>query len=181
MMMHNARQMVKMRPMNYDRESKEEQMPNSPKEPPETIAQVFAQFQAEFIENLDETARHKYALIIGLFTQCLNEFAFQDLDLEDSRRFETAQEAGGESRNFVDLFGPDKLPESLSTFLEWRLLRNIADDENVADGAGAVIVDLFNWLGEKKYLGKADIEACMKISAEAAGNLLNAPARPRIV
>jgi len=156
-------------------------MPNSTKESPETIARVFAEFQAEFIETLEETARRKYALVIELFTQCLDEFGYQDLDLEDSERFETAQEAGGESGKFVDLFGPDKLPGSLSTFLEWRLLRNIAADENVADGASAVIIDFFNWLGEKKYLGKADIETCMKISAEAVGDLLNAPARPRIV
>lgn len=155
-------------------------MSNSTNESPKTIAQVFAEFQAEFIENLDEGARQKYSLIIGLFTQCLNEFAYQDLDLEDSKRFETAQEATDESENFVDLFGPNKLPESLSTFLEWRLIRNIGADENLADGAGAVIVDFFNWLGEKKYLGKADIEACMKISAEAAGDLFNAPARPEI-
>jgi len=178
LMMHNARRMVKMRPMNYDMRSKEEQMAGfkngEAKESPESIARVLFQFHAEFIEALDERARQKYALIMEHFTQCLNEFAYQDLDLEDSERFEAAQEASGESGKFVDFFGPEKLPESLSTFLEWRLVRNISADENIADGAGAVIIDLFRWLGEKKYLDEKNVEAGMKIGAEAAGNLLDA-------
>ncbi len=144
----------------------------SSNKPPLSIRAVFEKFLADFTVNMDKVARQKYAQVLQLFARCLNEFGYQDLDIEDSDRLEAQSDS--ESIEFIDFFGPEMAAKSLSTFLDWYAIRRIPADETNAGAAGTVTMNLFLWLKKHNYLGGDIADEAMEFASGNAAQLPDA-------
>jgi hypothetical protein len=78
-----------------------------------TIEVVFDEFLKEQQKRLKPSTMRKYEDIIDLFQSCLDGYAYQYLDKQESALFDRLYNAeGNEHREFCQVFGPEKIAGS---------------------------------------------------------------------
>ena len=133
-----------------------------------TIEAVFEEFLAEQRKRLKPATVRKYEAVIDLFGHSLNGYAYQNLNTQESALFEKLYNAKGKAqREFCQIFGPEKIPENVSEFLNYFMIRKVMCGKELKKTAGTVTKKLSQWLLEKGYI-TPDSAADMADSGAAA-------------
>jgi hypothetical protein len=131
--------------------SKHTRKPPQPAE--ETIEAVLDKFLEEQQKRLKPSTMRKYEDIIELFQSCLDGYAYQYLDKQEGALFDHLYNAeGDEHREFCQLFGPEKIPNSVGEFLNYFMIRKVMCGKELKQAAGTVMKKLGKWLKEKGYI-----------------------------
>jgi hypothetical protein len=137
-----------------------------------TIEVVLDEFLEEQEERLKPSTMRKYEDIIELFQSCLDGYAHQYLDKQEDALFGRLYNADGdEHREFCQVFGPDKIPDSVGEFLNYFMIRKVMCGKELKQAAGTVIKKLGKWLGEKGYVKPESAGAMTDRGATAAKEL----------
>ena len=137
-----------------------------------TIEAVLDEFLEEQEKRLKPSTMRKYEDIIELFQSCLDSYAYQYLDKQEGALFDRLYNAeGDEHREFCQLFGPEKIPDSVDEFLNYFMIRKVMCGKEMKQAAGTVIKKLGKWLEEKGYVEPESAGEMTDTGATAAKEL----------
>ncbi len=119
------------------------------------IETVLDQFLEEQERRLKPRTFRNYADTVSLFKDYLNGYAHQSLSETEHAFFEKKYDEIGEDA-FCVIFGPEKIAEELSPFLDDFMLRKVAAGESFFKAAGTVCRKLLKWLEKKGYVREED-------------------------
>jgi hypothetical protein len=146
------------------------------------IARVLEDFLEVQRTGLAPRTLARYEAVLDLLRSYLNGYAHESLSAVEAARFERGYEAqGGAHREFCDLFGPDKIVQSLDNFLGYFIIRKVVAGEDFLRAAGTVTKKLSRWLEEKGYLSQEAAGEATRTSAAAARDLPKAERAARIL
>lgn len=147
-----------------------------------TIEEVLDEFLAEQRNRLKPRTMAKYEDIVGLLKSCLDNYAYQGLSEAESALFDRHYEAEGEEhREFCQVFGPEKIPENLSYFLGFFMIRKVWAGKGLKAAAGTVTRKLSEWLAGKDYITEEDSLEGAEEGAAAARDLPRAEEAAQIL
>jgi len=106
-------------------------------------------------------------LPIELLIIYLDGYGYSSLDKAEQERWEAA----GDETAFSELFGPEKIPDSLGEFLGYFMIRKVIASETLLRAASTVTKRLAKWLGERGLLDEDTVSAAVEQSAEAGREL----------
>ena len=122
-----------------------------------TIKQILEEFLEEQEARLKPKTYGGYADAIYLFEQCLNGYAYQGLNKEDSERFDKLYNE--EQKEFCEVFGPDKIgPSEIGEFLDYFMIRKVMGSKELMKTVGRVMRKFVKWMGEKGYMQEGKFE-----------------------
>lgn len=151
-----------------------------PAEP--NIRRVLEEFFEEQRTRLAPRTLVRYEAVLDLLRSYLDGHAHQFLSAPEAARFERSYNAEGEEhREFCDLFGPEKIVESLDSFLGYFMIRNVIAGEDFLRVAGTVTKKLSKWLAEKGYVSQEAAGEAKETSAAAARDLPRAERAAQIL
>lgn len=123
------------------------------------IRRVFDEFLEAQRARLAPKTLARYEAVLDLLGSYLNGYAHESLSAPEAARFERSYNAEGrDHREFCDLFGPDKIVESLDGFLGYFMVRKVIAGEDLLRAAGTVTKKLSKWLVEQGYF-RPEIDA----------------------
>ena len=135
-----------------------------------TIEAVLGEFLEEQQKRLKPSTMRKYESIINLFQSCLNNNAYQGLNKQEEALFDRLYNAeGDEHREFCQVFGPEKIHDSVNEFLNYFMIRKVMCGKELMQAAGTVIKKLGKWLKEKGYVqseSAAEVVSCGSTAAK---------------
>jgi hypothetical protein len=136
------------------------------------IETVLDEFLKEQRKRLKPSTMRKYEDIIDLFQSCLDGYAYQNLDKQEGALFDRLYNAqGDEHREFCQVFGPEKIPDSVHEFLNYFMVRKVMCGKELMQAAGTVTKKLGKWLNEKGYIQSESAEELVSSGATAAKEL----------
>lgn len=115
----------------------------------------------------------KSEAIIEFLRRSLNGYAYQSLSEFERKRFDEAFEAGDEDA-YCKLFGPDKIPGEMGSFLGDFMVRKVMAPRSVIAAAGPVIADLLDWLVEQGLVRAKDVVDAKERATTTGSDLPNA-------
>jgi hypothetical protein len=137
-----------------------------------TIEAALDEFLKEQQERLKPATLRKYESVISLFQSCLNNYAYQYLDEQENALFDRLYSAqGGEHREFCQIFGPEKIPDSVGEFLNYFMIRKVMCGKELMQAAGTVTKKIGKWLEKKGYIESESAEELVSSGAAAAKEL----------
>lgn len=146
------------------------------------IRRVFEEFLEEQRKRLAPRTLARYRDVLDLLRGYLDGHAHEFLSAPEAARFERSYNAGGEEhREFCDLFGPEKIVESLDSFLGYFMIRNVIAGEDLLRAAGTVTKKLSKWLAERGYVSREAAGEARETSAAAARDLPRAERAAQIL
>ena len=122
-----------------------------------SIDVALSDFLAEQRRRLADSSFRKYLEVVDLLVTSLNSYGHDALSGPERRRFMAAYDAGDEQA-FCHLFGPEKIPEHLGSFLGYFMVRKAFAGRELLRSAGTVTGRLVAWLEREEYVG-ADVAA----------------------
>lgn len=145
---------------------------NLPKIAEPSIEQVFEEFLAEQQNKLKPKTVSGYRDVLQLLKDYMNGYAYQTLSKSESAFFDKHYNAAGkESREFCQLFGPDKIVGELGMFLGYFMTRKVMAGADFKRLAGTVTKKFSKWLAEKGYISEEDAAFGEEEGAAAARDL----------
>lgn len=141
-----------------------------------TIRATLDEFLREQEERLSPATFANYADVVWLLESCLNGYGHEWLDADESERFERVFEAGDEEA-FCNLFGPEKIPEQVGSFLNWFMLRKVFAGQQLLKASTTVSKRLLTWLCDR---GLIDAVAAAEAKAIAVAAAHDLPASDRL-
>ena len=151
-----------------------------PAEP--NIRRVIEEFLEEQRARLAPRTLARYEAVLDLLRSHLDGYAHERLSAPEAGRFERSYKAEGEEhREFCDLFGPEKIVESLNSFLGYFMIRKVIAGEDFLRAASTVTKKLSTWLAEKGYVSQEAAGDAKETSAAAARDLPRAERAARIL
>ncbi len=146
------------------------------------IRRVFDEFLEAQRARLAPKTLARYEDVLDLLGSYLNGYAHESLSAPEATRFERSYNARGrEHREFCDLFGPDKIVESLDGFLGYFMVRNVIAGEDLLRAAGTVTKKLSKWLVEQGYISPEIGGDATETSGTAARDLPRAERAAKIL
>ncbi len=146
------------------------------------ISRVLEEFLEVQRTRLAPRTLARYEAVLDLLRSYLNGYAHECLSAPEAARFEHSYNAEGEEhREFCDLFGPEKIVESLDSFLGYFMIRKVIAGEDFLRAAGTVTKKLSKWLAGKGYVSLEAAGEAMETSAAAARDLPRAERAARIL
>jgi hypothetical protein len=137
-----------------------------------TIEAVLDEFLKEQQERLKPSTMRKYEYILDLFQSCLDGYGHQGLNKQESALFDRLYNADGDGhREFCQVFGPEKIPDSVYEFLNYFMIRKVMCGKEMKQAAGTVIKKLGKWLKEKGYIQSESAAEVVSSGATAAKEL----------
>lgn len=131
-----------------------------------SIERALADFLSEQRLRLADASFRKYVEVVDLLCSSLNNYGHDALSARERRRFAEAYDAGDEQA-FCHLFGPEKIPEHLGSFLGYFMVRKVFASRELLRAAGTVTERLVRWLERDGYV-EADVAAEAIERAKAA-------------
>jgi hypothetical protein len=122
-----------------------------------SIERALGDFLAEQRLRLADASFRKYLEVVGLLVSSLNNYGHDALSEPERQRFADAYDAGDEQA-FCHLFGPEKIPEHLGSFLGYFMVRKVFASRELLRAAGTVTGRLVRWLEREGYV-EADVAA----------------------
>ena len=151
-----------------------------PAEP--NIRRVLEEFLDQQRARLRPRTLARYEAVLDLLRSYLNGYAHECLSAPEAARFERSYNAEGEEhREFCDLFGPEKIVESLDSFLGYFMIRKVMAGEDLLRATGTVTKKLSKWLAGKGYVSQEAAGEAAETSATAARDLPRAERAARIL
>lgn len=147
-----------------------------------TIDEVFEEFLAQQRKRLKPKTVSRYEDVLDLLRHHLNGYAYEGLSEVESALYDRHFNAeGGEHREFCQIFGPDKITQSLGMFLGYFMIRKVMAGQDLKRAAGTVTKKLAKWLAAEGYVSDEEAQAGADRSAEAARDLPKADRAARIL
>jgi hypothetical protein len=115
-----------------------------------SIEGALADFLAEQRLRLADASFRRYLEVVGLLVSSLNNYGHDALSERERRRFGEAYDAGDEQA-FCHLFGPEKIPDHLGSFLGYFMVRKVFASRELLRAAGTVTGRLVRWLEREGY------------------------------
>src|SRR6266540_1072880 len=131
-----------------------------------SIERALNDFLAEQRLRLADASFRKYVDVVDLLVSSLNNYGHDTLS-EPERRLFTEAYDGGDEQAFCHLFGPEKIPEHLGSFLGYFMVRKVFASRELLRAAGTVTGRLVRWLEREGYV-EADVAAEAIERAKAA-------------
>lgn len=136
------------------------------------IEEVLEQFLIGKRKQLKPSTIRKYETIIDLFKHSLNSYAYQALNNEESDMFDKLYEARGDAqREFVQIFGPEKISGNIGEFLGYFMPRKVSCGKEMLKSAGTVVKKLGKWLVENGYVNDESSSNMVELGKEASSEL----------
>jgi hypothetical protein len=114
--------------------------------------------------------------VIRLLRDSLNRYAYSSLDARDSKRWQTAFDAGDEEA-FCHRFGPGEIPSHLGEFLRYFMVSKVMADQELLKAAGTVTGKLARWLEQHGHIDSDAAEIAVDRARDSAREL---PAADRL-
>ncbi|MCC7263715.1 MAG: hypothetical protein IT369_14465 [Candidatus Latescibacteria bacterium] len=150
--------------------------------PSPTTEQIFAEFIEEQRPRLKPHTMGQYEAVIDLFSHFLNGYGHENLSPREAARFDKYYAATGAAhREFVQLFGPDRIVENLGGFLGSFLTHKVIAGAEFKRSAGTVTKKLCKWLVAKGHIGEEESAEGISRGADAARDLPKAERAARIL
>jgi hypothetical protein len=135
-----------------------------------TIDEVLEQFLAEQRQRLSARTFRNYEDVIDLLRHSLESYAYQSLDAAERKRWEAEFEAS-EDAAFCRLFGPEKIPDNLSDFLDYFMVSKVIAGQELLKASGTVTSKLMRWLAEQGYIEQESADDASDHAREASRDL----------
>ena len=136
------------------------------------IKTVLAEFLSDQSDRLKPKTLEQYEGIISLLQASMDGYAYMDLDEDEESLWETLFNAeGAEHREFCEIFGPEKIPESVGEFLGYFMPRKVMCGKDTLRAAGTVTRKLGKWLADKGYVGGEIADEMADSGARASKDL----------
>jgi len=142
-----------------------------------TIDEALDEFLAAQQARLAPSTYARYADIVSLLRDHLNGYAYQALNQAEQGRLEHAGEDGDGERAYCAIFGPEKIPGELGSFLGYFMVRKVIAGADLLKAAGTVTKKLARWLHEHGYI---DAETAADVTEQAADAARELPAAARL-
>jgi hypothetical protein len=140
------------------------------------IEEVLGWFLKDQQKRLKTRTLNRYEEVIDLLRHCLNGHGYHELDnSSDVALYEKLYFQ--KNLEFCVIFGPEKILNSLSNFLNYFMIRKVMASEALLQAAGIVTKKLVKWLEEKDFISREAAERGVRLAAEAAREL---PAAERL-
>lgn len=123
-------------------------------------------FLAEQRQRLADGTFRNYLAVVDLLCASLNNYGHDGLSEGERRLFTAAYDAGDEQA-FCHLFGPEKIPAHLGSFLGYFMVRKVFASRELLRAAGTVTTRLVRWLEREGFI-EADVAAEAVARAQAA-------------
>ncbi|ROQ93303.1 type III PLP-dependent enzyme domain-containing protein [Desulfosoma caldarium] len=140
------------------------------------IEDIFAEFLADQKRRLKPQTFRRYEEVISLFHTSLNLYGYQELPTAGENTL-YRRLADYKDQTFCVIFGPEKIPSGVSTFLTFFMIRKVMASESLLRAAGTVTKALMKWLVSKGYAPKEEARKAMELASEASREL---PAAERL-
>ncbi len=145
------------------------------------IEETLARFLNELVGDGDITESEKKGSL-RLFLECMNSYAHQSLNRDETALFEHYYNIEGKHhKEFCQLFGPEKIAESVSEYVGWYLIAKVMLTGEEMSIAAKAVSEFCNWLAEgdiapvveaKKAAEQAERAARLLPCAEDANRLI---------
>jgi len=146
--------------------------PKLPQPADKPIQAVMEEFLAEQQHRLKPATLRQYESVIQLFTACMDGYAYSALDEGETRLYERLSRAtGAQHRDFCQIFGPEKIADSVGEFLDYFMIRKVMCGEGLLRAAGTVMKKLGKWLCQKGYVATDEAEFMSEEGQTAARKL----------
>ena len=142
-----------------------------------TIDEALDEFLAAQKARLAPSTYARYADIVSLLRDHLNGYAYQALNRADQRRWEQASEGGEGEGAYCAIFGPERIPGEIGSFLGYFMVRKVVAGAELLKAAGTVTKKLARWLHEHGYI---DAETAADVTEQAADAGRELPAAARL-
>ena len=130
-----------------------------------TIKQVLNEFLKEQQARVKPGTYRGYDDAMYYFETCLNGYAHQYLDENDSELFDKFFDQGKE---FCEIFGPSNIGSSeISEFLDYFMVKKVIGSKELMKTVGRVMRKFVRWMNEKGYMNDEEFE----ITAERVDSL----------
>ena len=140
-----------------------------------TISEVLDAFLEDQEPRHSPATHGKYQSILHLFTVSMNNYAYTRLSGSEAAVFERHYRAMGEAhREFCDIFGPDKILENVSEFIDYFMPRKVVCGTGLLKAAGTVTKKLARWLAAEGYVDAAVAKESADDSLELARDAVRA-------
>lgn len=140
------------------------------------IEDIFSEFLAEQKVRLKPQTFRRYEEVVSLLHTSLNLYGYQELPTVGENTL-YRRLADYKDQTFCAIFGPDKIPSGVSTFLTYFMIRKVMASESLLRAAGTVTRSLMKWLVTKGYAPKEEARKAMELAGEASREL---PAAERL-
>lgn len=141
-----------------------------------TIDQALDEFLAAQRARLSDTTYRRYAEVVSLLRDSLNQYGYQALTEAEKQRWQTAYDAGAEGA-FCGLVGPERIVTELGSFLGWFMVRKVIAGDDLLRTAGTVTKKLARWLEAQGYVESEAAADAVERGSEATRDL---PAASRL-
>src|SRR6266545_5354321 len=126
-----------------------------------SIERALNDFLAEQRVRLADSSFRQYLQVVDLLCSSLNNYALDGLSERDRRLFTEAYDAGDEQA-FCHLFGPEKIPEHLGSFLGYFMVRKVFAGRELLRASGTVTRRLVEWLEREGFIEAAVATAAVE-------------------
>ena len=121
--------------------------------PEMTIEKVLGAFLDDQRARLKPRTFGDYEAAIELFADYLDGYGPNFLDDAENRLWEKHYDAVGEEhQEFVELFGPEKIPSHVDEFLGYYMVRKVAAGASFKQASARVVKKLMKWLVEQEQV-----------------------------
>ena len=128
-----------------------------PSIPEVTIEKALNAFLDDQRTRLKQRTFRDYEATIDLLTDYLDGYGSGILDKVETRLWEKHYDAEGEDhREFVELFGPEKIPSHVDEFLGYYMLRKVAAGASFKQASARAVKKLMKWLVEQEQVEAED-------------------------
>ncbi len=135
-----------------------------------SIERALNDFLAEQRGRLADSSFRQYLQVVDLLRSSLNNYAHDGLSERERRLFTEAYDAGDEQA-FCHLFGPEKIPEHLGSFLGYFMVRKVFAGRELLRASGTVTRRLVEWLEREGFIEAAVATAAVERAKVAARDL----------
>ncbi len=135
-----------------------------------SIERALNDFLAEQRGRLADSSFRQYLQVVDLLCSSLNNYAHDGLSERERRLFTEAYDAGDEQA-FCHLFGPEKIPEHLGSFLGYFMVRKVFAGRELLRASGTVTRRLVEWLEREGFIEAAVATAAVERAKVAARDL----------
>ncbi|MGQ9498533.1 MAG: hypothetical protein ACUVRC_09570 [Desulfotomaculales bacterium] len=129
------------------------------------IKDILAEFLEEQRQRLGPSTFRRYEEVIELLERCLDGYGYQFLEEDEATLYERVSRDKG--LEFCAIFGPEKIPDCVSEFLGYFMVRKVLCGKELLRASGTVMKKLAAWLVEKGYISPEEAKLMGEVAKEA--------------
>ena len=131
-----------------------------------TIQHVLSEYAEDRTSTLNPEEHRAYRRVLFFLELCINNYGHRNLDGDERALCEQSYHARGVAqRHFFEVFGPAKLLPELDFFATVYVKRDVFTSERIEEKAPEVVDDLRNWLVDRGYVTRAEVDTSIEAAS----------------